>query len=697
MLVLAATALAFGRAQSAASTTISVAALQVPRAVHPLIMGCHSDSGFAVQPFGFESQMIVGESFEVTGGVTWPTEPQPNISWNHVADGDALFVTDNSTVFHGFASQKISMLSGTHAAVTNRGLHNEGLVLHAGRDYHGYVFVKAVKPTTLTVALRNYATGEKLAAVDLLVAGSPDWVRHNFSLTPSASTGCEYIPFGSDPRIQCFNSSTHLLGPGHSCQRCAGEVSLGLSAAGDTVHLDFAALHPGEWGRFAGLEVRRDAVEALKTMGVTAIRQGGSFSDPTMDYWKRWRGRKWARASMGSAWRESYESSWGPFELIDLAVAAGMEPIVATTAQGGASGKAKGGATLCCNATDMADLVEYCWGDAYTTAWGRLRAADGHPEPYRLKYIELGNEQYNHLFLEQVRAMEARAAAVGIPATLHYIFPDNPYLNKGDDLAQAEAMGLRDRLITDLHVGATGGVAMARQLFAGMNTTAGAMNAEVNAGIHTMERALTEAVDLNAFFNFGAGPEGGRVKGRMASFCMERSGHLASDWDQGLAFFSADQMWLQPPGFVHKMIGDAWQPMAAAAAVVSSSLGCSASLPSCPPAAAGLESLCCREGVSASASADGRNLTVRYVNPTNVSVAVSVQLPAAGANASWKALDLTVLSSPDLGDGNPATDVLRVSPQTSELVGSAFVAPVQSFAVLRFWKEEKPNPRPNPN
>ena len=84
------------------------------------------------------------------------------------------------------------------------------------------------------------------------------------------------------------------------------------------MNVDFAALHPGEWGRFAGLEVRRDGVELLQSMGVTAIRQGGSFSDPAMYSWKNWRGRKEERASFGAFWEHSYESSWGPFDFIDM-------------------------------------------------------------------------------------------------------------------------------------------------------------------------------------------------------------------------------------------------------------------------------------------------------------------------------------------------------------------------------------------
>jgi alpha-L-arabinofuranosidase len=41
---------------------------------------------------------------------------------------------------------------------------------------------------------------------------------------------------------------------------------------------------------------------------------------------------------------------------------------------------------------DMADFVEYAEGSTQSE-WGRKPAADGHPAPYRLKYLELGNEE----------------------------------------------------------------------------------------------------------------------------------------------------------------------------------------------------------------------------------------------------------------------------------------------------------------
>jgi hypothetical protein len=94
--------------------------------------------------------------------------------------------------------------------------------------------------------------------------------------------------------------------PGDACQRCGGELIIGLTQPGTTVYLDFAALHLPQDERFAGLEVRRDAVELLQSMGVTAIRQGGSFADASYYSWKNWRGQKWERPSFGEGVKTTF-------------------------------------------------------------------------------------------------------------------------------------------------------------------------------------------------------------------------------------------------------------------------------------------------------------------------------------------------------------------------------------------------------
>lgn len=65
---------------------------------------------------------------------------------------------------------------------------------------------------------------------------------------------------------------------------------------------------------------------------------------------------------------------------------------------------------------DALDLVEFCRGDE-TTRWGAVRIAMGHPEPFKLKYVGIGNEQwqteYHQHYKEFVKAFQQ--AAVGNP------------------------------------------------------------------------------------------------------------------------------------------------------------------------------------------------------------------------------------------------------------------------------------------
>ena len=41
---------------------------------------------------------------------------------------------------------------------------------------------------------------------------------------------------------------------------------------------------------------------------------------------------------------------------------------------------------------DILDLIEYANGDPKTNKWAKMRAEAGHPEPFNLKYIGIGNE-----------------------------------------------------------------------------------------------------------------------------------------------------------------------------------------------------------------------------------------------------------------------------------------------------------------
>lgn len=54
---------------------------------------------------------------------------------------------------------------------------------------------------------------------------------------------------------------------------------------------------------------------------------------------------------------------------------------------------------------DILDLIEYANGDANTTYWGALRAANGSTEPFGIKYIGLGNENWGEVYRRNFEAL----------------------------------------------------------------------------------------------------------------------------------------------------------------------------------------------------------------------------------------------------------------------------------------------------
>jgi alpha-L-arabinofuranosidase len=54
---------------------------------------------------------------------------------------------------------------------------------------------------------------------------------------------------------------------------------------------------------------------------------------------------------------------------------------------------------------DALDLIEFANGQT-TTKWGNLRASMGHPEPFNLKFIGIGNEQWEEQYIERYREFE---------------------------------------------------------------------------------------------------------------------------------------------------------------------------------------------------------------------------------------------------------------------------------------------------
>ena len=70
-----------------------------------------------------------------------------------------------------------------------------------------------------------------------------------------------------------------------------------------------------------------------------------------------------------------------------------MEPVLAIYAGYSLDGNSVPEADMGMVLQAALDELEYATGDVSTT-WGAQRAADGHPEPFTVNYIELGNEDW---------------------------------------------------------------------------------------------------------------------------------------------------------------------------------------------------------------------------------------------------------------------------------------------------------------
>ena len=148
---------------------------------------------------------------------------------------------------------------------------------------------------------------------------------------------------------------------------------------------------------------RMDVAELVKELGVPVIRYpGGNFV--SCYNWHDGIGPKEQRPRrMDYAWATIETNEFGIDEFCQWAEKVGIEPMIAVNLGTG-------------SIKDAGDLVEYC-NHPGGTYWSDLRAQNGHPEPYNIKYWCLGNEmegswQAGHLSAEDYTKKALEAAKI---------------------------------------------------------------------------------------------------------------------------------------------------------------------------------------------------------------------------------------------------------------------------------------------
>lgn len=172
--------------------------------------------------------------------------------------------------------------------------------------------------------------------------------------------------------------------------------------AGNTYYFSLVSLFPETYNnRPNGL--RRDLAGAIKDFGATFLRFPGGNNIEGYSIDQRW---KWQDTIGPLRYRKGRVGDWGYtntnglglLEFLEWCEDLELEPLLAVYAgfslslfgQNGTSfPESQMGTVL----ADILDELEYCMGDT-STQYGALRAEHGHPEPFKINYIELGNEDW---------------------------------------------------------------------------------------------------------------------------------------------------------------------------------------------------------------------------------------------------------------------------------------------------------------
>lgn len=285
------------------------------------------------------------------------TQPSVAHRWELVGKGRAYL--DAEAALNSRFSQRLVNADG------GVGLQQTPLCIKAGETYRGSLWARGQAPDGIEVALLDDQQTLASAALSKPMA---DWKELTFELRPARSAD---------------NATFQIMIRGKA-----------------EVWIDQVSLMPESWVQAGGF--RPDLLQAIADLQPPVIRwPGGCFASAYR--WKDGIGPQHKRVSYPiEIWDDRDTNSFGTDEFVALCRKVGAEPLIVVNI-GTPQWRQQGDEEQ--YVQDALDWIEYCNGPA-DSKWGRVRAANGHSEPYRVKYWEIDNETWG-------LGAEAYADAVG--------------------------------------------------------------------------------------------------------------------------------------------------------------------------------------------------------------------------------------------------------------------------------------------
>lgn len=363
--------------------TFDVNTKKVGAKVQPTMYGIFFEDINYAADGGLYGELVKNRSFEF---------PDALMGWKAFGK----FEVKNDGPFERCPHYVVLGYSGHNDAAT--GLQNEGyfgIGIEKAEDYRFSVWAKAVSgDATVEVSLVDENTMEErqeFATAELKVSGN-EWKKYELVLKPAKT-------------VQKANLRLLLKGK-------------------NSVALEHVSLFPKHTFKDRDNGMRRDLAQALYDLhpGVFRFPGGCIVEGSSLDQRYQWKnsigpvenrplnGNRWLSTFNYRLFPDYYQSyGLGFYEYFLLSEDIGAEPLpvlnvgMACQYQNWNNPKAHVPVdSLQPYIQDCLDLIEFANGDVNTT-WGKKRAEMGHPAPFNLKFLAVGNEQWDNLYYERLR------------------------------------------------------------------------------------------------------------------------------------------------------------------------------------------------------------------------------------------------------------------------------------------------------
>lgn len=327
---------------------------------------------------GLYAELVQNRSFEYN--------PSDNKAWNPLTNW--TYITDG----YGYGNVSVESANPIHPnnphyvvldiqdeGQKGIGLKNsgyDGIVVRAGQKYDFSIFVKQLSGKSIPLRIELVDTKGKVLGEAEFSTQSQDWKKYTAVLNTTAD---------------CDTANLVVLA------KAKGKLAL-----------DMISLFPQNTYKNHPNGLRADLGEAVAGLTPKFMRFPGGclvHGDGIANIyrWKNTIGPVEQRVEQRNIWNYHQSVGLGYFEYFQFCEDIGAKPVPVLAA--GVSCQNSGGTwriggtgqkgipmeEMGAYTQDMLDLIEYANGPANST-WGAKRAAAGHPEPFHLQYIGIGNE-----------------------------------------------------------------------------------------------------------------------------------------------------------------------------------------------------------------------------------------------------------------------------------------------------------------